>query len=176
MQSLAIKLLLLPVISTFILLLFSCSKNNSHKLTNCDNLVNDSRDATDSFYIVIPNAFTPNGDGLNDWYGPVTKNISSIMFTITDQNNNSLFTTNNLNEKWKPSNSTITQGKYYYRIQGISTNNKKIGLCGEVNLLYCFPKNVNENSFYFESQLRQSGPVPFYDTSVPFYEAIPVCN
>lgn len=161
----------LPPTVAYLFFILSCGKTHSVELTNCKDLQNDSRDVNDSFYIVIPNTFTPNGDGLNDWYGPATKNITTISFTVTDDKNNVLFTTNNLNDKWKPANSVLRQGKHYYRIQGVSSNNKKIGICGEVNLLYCFSRNADMADFYFESQFEPNRSSAYYNTTIPSYNS-----
>lgn len=39
----------------------------------------------DSACVLIPNAFTPNGDGYNDYFYIVTKNVDSIHITVRDE-------------------------------------------------------------------------------------------
>ena len=71
--------------------------------------------AEDSFRIVVidpnalncneaflPNAFTPNGDGLNDVFGISNPRIitSLISFEIWDRWGNKMFYTTNVNDKW----------------------------------------------------------------------------
>lgn len=53
--------------------------------------------------IIFPNAFSPNGDGHNDHFGPiVTKgcNIVQYQFAIYDRWANKIFLSQNLGEKW----------------------------------------------------------------------------
>lgn len=69
----------------------------------------------DSSNLVFPNAFTPNGDGLNDYFGPIIKDISKIEFyelTIYNRLGNRVFHSTNPTNRWKDSNADI--GTYYY--------------------------------------------------------------
>lgn len=51
--------------------------------------------------LYIPNAFTPNGDGLNDGFGMLnTGSISTYSLTIFDRWGKQIFATTNKNEKW----------------------------------------------------------------------------
>jgi gliding motility-associated-like protein len=47
------------------------------------------------FSIYIPNAFTPNGDGRNDTFGPVTQGIKSYEFMIFNRWGERLYSTEN---------------------------------------------------------------------------------
>ncbi|HMJ46940.1 MAG TPA: gliding motility-associated C-terminal domain-containing protein [Ferruginibacter sp.] len=151
-----------------IILSQGCSKStNPLNLINCDGLVTDTLGTNDNGRIYMPNAFTPNGDGLNDISRPLTVNISSISFTIYDENNNVVFTTAQLNQGWAttvPSNSFI---KYYYKIQGVTTGNHRIGACGDLYKLSCRPANAPVLSF--EDQIT-----PFGFTG-PTHEALATC-
>lgn len=72
----------------------------------------------------IPNAFTPNGDGLNDFFGPriVDRNIRNYRFTIYSRWGDLVFETDDFNEFWDgtdfDSNSADrNQETYIWRIQ-----------------------------------------------------------
>lgn len=73
-----------------------------------------------AFY--IPKSFTPNGDGLNDLFGPISKTLDPnfYSFYIYDRWGKLIFTTNDLNIFWdgklKNSNETFPQGVYTYLI------------------------------------------------------------
>jgi gliding motility-associated-like protein len=140
-----------------VLLTASCrKKNDGVRPVNCDGLVTDTAGTGDNGRVYMPNAFTPNGDGKNDIGRPLTTNIASIDFTIYDENNNVVFATTTLGQGW---NTTIAAGsyaKYYFRIQAITASNNKIGMCGELYKLSCYPPSMS-NSFYFEDQLTPFG-------------------
>lgn len=61
----------------------------------------------DDFFIFVPNSFTPNGDGLNDLFGPVLSNIDLVdyHFWIVDRWGQKVFETRDRTEKWNGSNS-----------------------------------------------------------------------
>jgi gliding motility-associated-like protein len=52
--------------------------------------------------IYIPNAFTPNGDGINDVFGPVSRDISDDFyeFTISNRLGKTFFKSDDPQEKW----------------------------------------------------------------------------
>ena len=50
--------------------------------------------------LYMPNTFTPNGDGLNDIFIPVGKNISSVHLMIFDRWGGILFESNDPNVGW----------------------------------------------------------------------------
>src|SRR5688572_10766301 len=109
---------------------------------NCNGLITDTLGTNDNAKIYMPNAFTPNGDGLNDIIRPITFNVASIEFTIYDASNNVVFSTNQLMQGWAPITGYNIAIKYYYKIQVITNANHKIGKCGELYRLTCRPANV----------------------------------
>ena len=50
--------------------------------------------------IYFPNAFSPNGDGLNDTYKPVTKNILKFIMEIYSRSGELVYTSNDPNNGW----------------------------------------------------------------------------
>jgi hypothetical protein len=165
------KTSILIVSALSIFLLIDCNKsNNTINHINCDGLISDSLSINDSGRIYMPNAFTPNSDGLNDICRPLAQNISSIVFTLYDENNTVVFNTNELGQGWRPLADPNTSVKYYYKIQAVTTSNHKIGKCGEVYKLRCLPHGMQMNSLYFEDQLTPSG---FTGATV---EVLPNCN
>lgn len=54
------------------------------------------------FFVWIPNAFSPNGDGINDGFGPVLSGVSeeNYCFVIYNRWGEKVFETNRIHEKW----------------------------------------------------------------------------
>ena len=52
--------------------------------------------------IFVPNAFTPNNDGINDYFGVSISgdSLTNYELTIWNTNGNQVFKTNNLKDKW----------------------------------------------------------------------------
>ena len=80
-----------------------------------------------------------------------------ISFTIYDENNSVVFTTNQVNQGWSTSSPTNTATKYYYKVQVTTASNHKIGKCGELYKLSCIPAAIPIASLHFEDQLTQNG-------------------
>ncbi len=68
----------------------------------------------DDFFVYIPTAFTPDGDGLNDLFAPQLSriDIAEYRFWITNRNGRVVFETNDPKEKW---NGTENNSGYYGR-------------------------------------------------------------
>ena len=154
-----------------LLLSVGCSKSNSSEPApvNCDGLITDTIGTGDPAKIYMFNAFTPNGDGLNDLCRPVTQNIASISFTVYDTANNVVFQTTQLGEGWITTIASMVATKYFYKIQAVTTSNHKIGKCGEVYKLACFPGSMSPSFFFFEDQLTPNG---FTGVTA---ESLPIC-
>ncbi len=72
-----------------------------------------------SCLMIVPNAFTPNGDGLNDYFFPVINcNINKYELYIYNRWGRLLFFSNKQDSKWdgKFNNNEVPDGVYYYII------------------------------------------------------------
>jgi hypothetical protein len=153
-----------------IVLLLNCSKTGETTHTNCDGLITDTLGTNDNGRVWMPNAISPNNDGLNDLSRPITENISSIVFTIYDGNNSIVFTSTELNmHGWETTIGNDSYEIYYYKIQAVTSSGNHIGVCGELYLLKCFPSNISKSSLYFEDQLTPFG------FTFPTSEILPDC-
>lgn len=149
----ATALILAVIVIAFVLT--NCNKNSDQPNVhiNCDGLITDTLGTNDTGRVYMPNAFTPdNNDGKNDYLIPYARGIKSIYFTLYDENNKIVFTTTELRKGWHPSGGTAASVKYYYKIQAVTTANRKIGLCGEAYRLTCFPKNILRSNLRFPDQ------------------------
>ncbi len=78
-------------------------------------------DIVEDFFFYIPNAFTPNEDGLNDSFGPVFLGVSAndYVFEVYDRWGGIVFVTNDIHTKWNGKTSSgeyFPLGVYHYRI------------------------------------------------------------
>ena len=147
----------LSIFIVLAILLANCEKSNTNNLINCNGLITDTAGTGDIGRVFMPTAFTPNGDGLNDLIRPLTQNISSIDFTIYDESNHIQFATTTIGEGWSTTAGSNIFTQYYFRVQATTAANHKIGLCGELFKLTCFPAGFNLNMVRFEDQLTPAG-------------------
>lgn len=134
-----------------------CGKDKD--LGNCDGLVNDPPEPGDPrFFVQVPNAFTPNGDGRNDKFGPFFVKIRSVKFTVYNRNNDVVFYTEDPTAYWDPAASITTNTKYYYRVEAVAQNGRRVGKCGEVMALLCDPTKLGEAApWNFPNELDSLG-------------------
>ena len=165
------KYIALLSVLTFAMLSSSCKKtSNELALTYCDGLVTDTIGTNDNGRIYMPDAFTANGDGLNDIAKPHTANITSLTFSVYDHNNNVLFTTSQLNDGWHVPAGTANVDYYYYRIQALTSGGRHLGACGPLYRLSCYPKGISHSDWHFEDRLTSQG---FTDST---HDVLPNCQ
>ncbi|MBL4668146.1 MAG: gliding motility-associated C-terminal domain-containing protein [Flavobacteriales bacterium] len=88
--------------------------------------------------ILIPNVFTPNGDGFNDVFTVGGANLESVKGQIFNRWGQKLFSWNNVKGYWDgktPSGSEAPDGTYFYIIKTKGINGVECLKKGEVNLM-----------------------------------------
>ena len=87
--------------------------------------------------IYMPNAFSPNGDGINDVFMVRSSILKNMHLEIYDRWGNRVFETNNLNEGWNGTykGQQAAEDAYGYYFSGECLQGNKITLKGNVTLL-----------------------------------------
>jgi gliding motility-associated-like protein len=88
-------------------------------------------------FVIVPNVFSPNGDGVNDLFTLETKNIASFQMTILNRWGNVLKTLNSVEEAWDgrtEDHKDVHEGVYFYAYNAISVAGKTSSGSGFVTL------------------------------------------
>jgi gliding motility-associated-like protein len=86
----------------------------------------------------MPNAFSPNGDALNDGFGPETSgNPKQYAMRIYNRWGQMIFVSYKVGQKWDGTygGQPATVGTYFYSITGECANGEQIELKGDITLL-----------------------------------------
>ncbi len=98
--------------------------------------INDS-ESTFAFY--IPNAFSPNGDGVNDEFYGKGESIMEFEMSIYDRSSSLIFYSNNINNHWNGStnkrNGIANSDVYVYIVQIRDNKNQRHKYIGSVTLV-----------------------------------------
>ncbi len=163
------KYVLLPLLA---LILWRCGKDSDPAPEGCT-VVEQDIPSGDSAQLFVPNAFSPNGDGLNDRLGALTKDIASLSFIVYDSKNNIVFSTTQLQQYWQaptPDELTI----YHYSVQATTKAGNPVARCGTVYALSCVPMYVSRTNLIFADQYDPNMPGGYLKgTSL---EMLPDCN
>lgn len=87
--------------------------------------------------IKFPNAFTPNGDGLNDVFRPVSEGVIKYELLVYTRWGELIFTTKDLNAGWdgKINGELAKPDVYVWKAEGKFTNGRAFELAGDVTLV-----------------------------------------
>lgn len=128
-----ISMRLLFTTSLILALFWSCGKFKVKK--NCCKItmtINPSYYNSDSVGVYVPNAFTPNADGINDNFGPKLWGINSIEFKIYKGKNNLVFQTTKIYEWWNGEyKGKPKTGIFRYEMQLITKHGESLSVEGE---------------------------------------------
>lgn len=89
-------------------------------------------------YIAVPSAFTPNGDGLNDYLGPLNAyKATNLDFRIYNRSGQMVFETKDWTKKWDGTIKGIRQrpGVYVWMLEYTDPLKKRIALNGTALLI-----------------------------------------
>jgi gliding motility-associated-like protein len=87
--------------------------------------------------VFIPNAFTPNGDGINDVFIPRSLILKSMRLGIYNKWGNKVFETDDLTKSWDGNykGEPVEPGTYGYFFIGECSQGGKININGNITLL-----------------------------------------
>jgi gliding motility-associated-like protein len=99
----------------------------------CKDSVYHALKVENNCYIAVPSAFTPNGDGLNDYLYPLNAyKATNLTFRIYNRFGNLIFETRDWSKKWDGTKNGMPQptGTYIWVLDYNDANNKKVSLRG----------------------------------------------
>lgn len=85
----------------------------------------------------IPNAFSPNGDGVNDEWKVGYRSLLTFKCSIFDRYGNEIITFNDPSQGWdgKYKGKTVKPGVYFYVIEATGADGKKYKKGGDINII-----------------------------------------
>lgn len=109
---------------------FKKGKNNMFSVSN-------TVEITPPVSVYIPNAFTPDGDGLNDIFIPVGKGITEYTLQIFDRWGELIFQSSDFNKGWDGTykSEPVPMGSYVYKISAKGNGSRIIEKNGSVTVV-----------------------------------------
>ncbi|MFN3529093.1 MAG: PKD domain-containing protein [Bacteroidia bacterium] len=106
-------------------------------ITGCSDSVRYEFLFIDSVFILMPNAFTPNGDGVNDLFVGILRNFEQIEFTIFDRWGNAIFIARREDFAWdgRSKDEMMPPGLYPYVLTAIGKNGIEYYHSGQIHLI-----------------------------------------
>ena len=93
----------------------------------------------DDYELFVPNAFTPNGDGINEMFLPQMRGVSpdSYKLYIFDRWGNSVFQTTNIDKGWDGTRKgeVVMEDVYVWKIELKTTQGLKKQIHGQVSVV-----------------------------------------
>jgi gliding motility-associated-like protein len=151
------NLFLLALVLFFGFLVFAtnnCKKETSVQLLSCNGGVYSYMlDTTTRMF--VPNAFTPNGDGINDVFDCIGMYLSNFSLTIKDQSGVTLFSDTNISNHWDGTNlSGKVQKGYYNAVISFRNYSGTTITKSMIITLYTDPASLSGGNCMFRDQIN----------------------
>jgi gliding motility-associated-like protein len=117
---------------TYTLTLIAINGNGCNDTTSVIITVNDV-----AVSLVMPNVFTPNGDGVNDFFFPIMTSFKDMTCSIYDRWGVLIYEMKGVTDKWNGENTKgkeVPAGTYFYTFNGVDMNGKNYVRKGFVSL------------------------------------------
>jgi gliding motility-associated-like protein len=94
-------------------------------------------DVTNNLIILVPNAFTPNGDGVNDVLNVYGISLAEIDFKVFDRWGEKMFETKNLSDGWdgRCKGKKMPPGVYVYYVKAVFNDGQEKQIKGSTTIL-----------------------------------------
>lgn len=110
-------------------------------ISGCTDTIVNRVDITPQTTLFMPNAFSPNGDSDNDFFGPVghVDGIRSYSIQVWDRWGERIFNTEDINHRWdgtvNNAGQQLPQGMYLYMVRYVEPRGQLRELAGQINLI-----------------------------------------
>lgn len=87
--------------------------------------------------LLIPNAFSPNGDGINDIWKVAYRSLVSFKCHIFNRHGHQIYQFDDPNGGWDGKNGSkfVNPGVYFYVIEAVGSDGKKYKRSGDINII-----------------------------------------
>ena len=95
--------------------------------SGCDDTITGIIMISDTAGLIMPNTFTPNGDGINDYFQPIAKNVGNFSCAVFDRWGKIVFEFKSTSDKWtgqSKNGGNCPDGTYYYILEATVDNGK----------------------------------------------------
>lgn len=99
--------------------------------------VSNEVDVVPGMALFIPNAFTPNGDGLNDTFGVSGEAIKEFHLKIFNRWGEVIYESNNVKDRWDGTymGEKVPEGTYIYTVTAAGASGKRQSKEGRVKVI-----------------------------------------
>lgn len=109
--------------------------------------IKDTKTETKVSHLEMPNAFSPNGDGINDVYGAKSgyENITSFRATIFSRRGERLYQWNSIDGCWDGTRHghPVADGVYYVRVEAEGADGQHYSIKKAITLLRSFDDTIS---------------------------------